>query len=114
MNALETAAMLDKITDSGGSVKLIDGKPVARNVPAHFLANLAANRDSVIRILEGQQNLPKPVARKRAVLRFDLAKGGGSVSGSDDETVATLLAALREKWSSDLIGAWHDDVRVWP
>ena len=70
MNALETAAMLDKITDDGGSVKLIDGKPVARNVPAHFLAKLAANRDSVIRILEGQQNLPKPIARKRDVLRL--------------------------------------------
>ncbi len=68
MNALEVAAMLDKIAEAGGSVKLIDGKPVARNVPSHFLAKLAANRDSVIRILEGQQNLPKP--KKRASLKL--------------------------------------------
>ena len=157
MNPLEIAAMLDKIKDQGGTVYLIDDQPIARNVPAHMMAMLKVNRDTVIKILQSRktgvvkarpcigdhQKIVKialedtfrkqhstlvelaktkfigeieknQLHAKRAVLRFELVKGGGSVSGGDDETVSTLLDTLRIKWGDDLVGAWCEGVRVWP
>jgi len=50
----------------------------------------------------------------RAMLRFELVHGAGTISGDDHDTVETLLAVLLEKWPSELIGAWSGSVRVYP
>ncbi len=114
MNPLETTAMLDKITEAGGTFYIKDGELFGRDVPMQFHGFVKAEKATIIRLIEAKRQVPKPVAKKRAVLRFELIKGGGSVSGGDDETVATLLATLCEKWAAELVGAWCDGVRVWP
>lgn len=114
MNSLEIAAMLDKITEVGGSFHIKDGELFGRDVPMRFHGFIKNNKTMIMRIIERQNVHQIPVAHKRAVLRFELVKGGGNVSGSDDDNVATLLESLREKWGSELIGAWHEDVRIYP
>ena len=50
MNALEISAMLDKIRDKGGIVELVNGQPIARNVPAQFLPLLKLSGDEKSKI----------------------------------------------------------------
>ena len=49
----------------------------------------------------------------RAILNFTLTNVGGSVSGDDEDTHQTLLAALLEKWPGELVRASSDGVRVY-
>lgn len=55
---------------------------------------------------------PKPIAR--AVLRFTLTAGGGTVLGQPDDTPASLLADLRDKWPDRLVAVWNGDEQIWP
>jgi hypothetical protein len=104
MNPLQIAAMLDKIKAAGGTVKLVDGKPIARNVPDEYLIWLKATRDGVIRALSGHK--PAPTNHTRASVDWILSTGrSGTVSGDDSDTTDTLLAVLLEKWPSELVRA---------
>ena len=114
MNPLEIAAMLDKITEAGGSFYIKDGELFGRDVPMQFHGFIKNNKAVIIRMVERQNDQLKPVAHKRPILRFELVNGRGNVSGSDDDNVATLLESLRDKWGSELIGAWHDKKQVYP
>ncbi len=114
MSPLETTAMLDKITEAGGSFYIKDGELFGRDVPMQFHGFIKAEKATIIRLIEGKRGLPKPVAKKRAVLGFTLTHGGGSVSGDDEDTHQTLLAALLEKWPGELVRASSDGVRVYP
>lgn len=114
MNPLEIAAMIDKITEAGGSFHIKDGELFGRDVPMQFHGFVKNNKAMIMRMVERQNDHPKPVARKRPILRFELVNGRGNVSGSDDDDIATLLESLRNKWGYELIGAWHEDVRVYP
>jgi len=113
MNPLQIAAFLDKIKASGGTVKLIDGKPVARNVPDEYLARLKANRDGVIRVLSGHKPAPS-TAEPRTVVVFTLTGGAGTLSGDDNDTTEALAVLLLEKWPSELVRASVNGLEAYP
>lgn len=54
---------------------------------------------------------PKPIAR--AVLRFTLTNGGGTVLGQPSDTPDSLLADLRERWPGELVAVWNGDELIW-
>ncbi|MDY0134481.1 MAG: hypothetical protein RBS14_02180 [Atribacterota bacterium] len=55
---------------------------------------------------------PKPITRP--VLRFKLREGGGTVLGQPDDTPASLLADLIERWPDELVAAWSGTDQVYP
>ncbi|MBC7074615.1 MAG: hypothetical protein H5T98_00805 [Syntrophomonadaceae bacterium] len=115
MNPLETTAMLDKITEAGGSFYIKDGELFGRDVPMQFHGFVKAEKATIIRILEAKLQVPKPVAKKRASLDYKLSSGkAGSVSGDDSDTAETLLETLLEKWPGEVVRAWNDDGVVYP
>lgn len=116
MNALETTAMLDKITESGGSFYIKDGELFGRDVPMRFHGFVKAEKATIIRLIEAKRQAQKPVAKKRAAVRFELLdnEGGGTILGEESHTIQILVETLIEKWPGELAWASCDGVRVYP
>ena len=55
---------------------------------------------------------PKPITRP--VLRFKLREGGGTMLGGPDDTPASLLAVLIDKWPDELLAAWSGTDQIYP
>lgn len=142
MNAarMEAASrLIHRARSAGGSIAIQGGKVKALAVPADLLPELRAHKAEIVALLaqtvegvgiadsppapttEGMRSYrtpqPAPSAPKpinRPVLRFKLTDGGGTVLGSPDDTVETLLTVLIDKWPDALLAAWHDSKQIYP
>lgn len=104
--------LIESVRAKGGSIDLVEGKLIARNFPANMLDNLKAAKPEIIRLLT--QPEPKPIT-PRPALRFRLADGkGGTVLGDFDQSLASLLGDLHDKWPHELMEVWHGDQLISP
>ncbi|MDD3577166.1 MAG: hypothetical protein PHT38_09810 [Halothiobacillus sp.] len=128
--------LIHRARSAGGSLAIHGGKLKALSVPAELLPELLAFKPEIVRLLtptaegvgttdtmpapttEGMrafrtpQPAPNPITRP--VLRFKLREGGGTVLGQPDDTPASLLAVLIDKWPDELVAVWSGTDQVWP
>lgn len=124
MNAtrIETARQLiHRARSAGGSLAIHGDKLKALSVPADLLPELRAFKPEIVQSLtpaaEGvgtTDTMPAPKPITRPVLRFKLREGGGTVLGQPDDTPASLLADLIERWPDELVAAWSGTDQVYP
>lgn len=95
MNALETAAMLDKIAEAGGSFYIKDGELFGRDVPKQFHGFIKSQKQMIIRMLS---NRDMPV--KRTVASCKACKW----VNPNESCGQPIKAALSESYAI----RWHD------
>lgn len=116
---METASrLMHRARNAGGSLALHGGKVKALAVPADLLPELRAHKAEIVRLLtpaaEGMRQWRTPKPTTRAVLRFTLREGGGTVLGQPSDTPDSLLADLRERWPGELMAAWSGTDQIYP
>lgn len=81
-----------------------------------FNGFVKAEKATIIRLIEAKRQAQKPVAKKRAAVRFELLdnEGGGTILGEESHTTQILVETLIEKWPGELVRASSDGVRVYP
>lgn len=100
---------------AGGSLRISGGLIHAKGVPPALLAELKAHRAEVVTLLtDPLADTPPAKPITRAVLRFTLRHGGGTVLGQPTDTPASLLADLLERWPGELLAAWQDTKQIYP
>ena len=91
-----------------------------RDRPAHWMPARSSNSVVATDTMPAAEGVtppahtppPKPI--NRAVLRFTLLHGGGTVLGQPDDTAESLLADLRERWPGELLAVWNGDELIYP
>lgn len=65
-----------------------------------------------LRIVASPPSASSPIARP--VLRFGLRNGGGTILGQPHDSIADLLASLRERWQDEFTAAWRGSEQIYP
>ncbi len=103
--------LIHRARSAGGSLAIHGDKLKALSVPADLLPELRAHKAEIVQLLTPP---PSPTITPRPVLRFDLTNGGGTVLGQPDDTPASLLADLIERWPGELMAAWSGTDQIYP
>lgn len=93
MNALEVAAMLDKIAEAGGSLHVKDGDLYGRDVPKQFHEFIKSSKQMIIRMLS---NRDMPV--KRTVASCKACKWANPNESCGQPVKAALSASYAIRW----------------
>lgn len=93
MDALETAAMLDKIAESGGTLHIKDGELFGRDVPKQFHGFIKSQKRMIIRMLS---NRDMPV--KRTVASCKACKWANPNESCGQPVKAALSESYAIRW----------------
>jgi hypothetical protein len=108
---LQARALIDQVHTAGGSIRLNGQKVKVLAVPANLLPALRAFKPEILALLTPPPAIPQPIT-SRPIVRFTLTRGAGVILGQQDDTAATLLAVLRDKWPHELTAAWFDGGQI--
>ncbi len=109
---MSAAVLLERVRTAGGSLRVTDGKVIARHIPINLIPALKSHKDELVALLTAPANDDTVT---RPVIQFLLAdSAGGSMLGEMGDDVGDLVNGLIDRYGVRLIAVKHQDRIIWP